>query len=74
MSVAHIRRRGPRWSPHRPGRITPENVLAADPRRRTLCGAEPTDRDYSFRAGVRTLALDLCIECAEAALRLELES
>ena len=46
----HIRRR-PARSPHRPGRLTPDSVLDGDPSVLTLCGAEGTTRDLSFREG-----------------------
>lgn len=44
----HLRKPGPKRSPHRTGRITPDNVLEADPRRSTMCGADPTDKDMRF--------------------------
>ena len=46
--VIHLRKPGAKRSPHRQGRITPDNVLDADPRRLTVCGADPTDRDMRY--------------------------
>ena len=57
-------------SPHHPLPITPDNVLDADPRRRTLCGAPASDRDLDHRSGVRAAVKgdgELCSRCASLA-------
>lgn len=64
-TLRHVRQR-PGRNPHRPGRITPDNVLDADPRRRTLCGAEPTSDDLAHR-DARTRAGREWITCPACA-------
>ena len=65
--VRHVRRRPARRSPHRAGRITPDNVLDADPRRRTLCGDEPTSDDLAHRSARTRAGREwiTCPACAE---------
>jgi hypothetical protein len=66
VSVVHARQPGPRRSPHRTGRITPDHILDRDPRRLTLCGAEPTDRDLAnYQARWKnTRPYQTCRDCA----------
>lgn len=49
--IRHVRRKPPKRSPHRAGRITPDHVLDRDPRGFTLCGAEATTDDVDHRTG-----------------------
>ena len=72
--ATHVRQRPPKRSPHRQGRITPENVLDQDPRTRTLCGAAPTALDLSHqsaRAGARRGDLDRWMACPACTAALE---
>lgn len=71
--LAHARLRSWKRSPHRQGRLTPENVLERDPARRTVCGAEPTDRDLSNRQA-RTKAGRPYLTCPDCAAALDAEA
>jgi hypothetical protein len=67
VAIRHARLAPPKRSPHRVGRLTPGHVLDADPRGRTVCGAEPGAHDLSNReahtkSGRRWLT---CLECRE---------
>lgn len=66
--IRHARLAPPRRSPHRVGRLTPGHLLDADPRSRTVCGAEPGPADLSNREA-RTKSAGrwlTCEACREA--------
>lgn len=70
VAIRHGRLAPPRRSPHRTGRLTPGHVLDADPRGRTLCGAEPGYHDLSnsearSKAGAKWLTCAACREVLE---------
>lgn len=61
--IRHARQAPPQRSPHRRGRLTPDHLLAADPRGRTVCGAEPGAHDLTNREA-RTKAGRLWLTCS----------
>lgn len=68
--IRHARLAPPRRSPHRVGRLTPDHVIDADPRGRTMCGAEPGTADLSNREA-RSKSAGRWLTCPDCRAELE---
>lgn len=71
VALRHARQAPPARSPHRRGRLTPDHLLDADPRGRTLCGAEAggfdlSNREARSKAGGAWLTCPACVATVEA--------